>query len=260
MQTGGTTVSTQTLSKESEKERQKNNRYNSKYKSSFKTLTSTSDSSGNTTSYSQQKGKNDKIKEKEYFLSKDSTGNAMGQVTKNDKMRIINGKPAENKMKRILKRNTTSSGELLKKGGIIKKAQGGTKVPASKYTSEKNTRDWAKKEREITGYKGPKITSKENDDSWAKKERAQTSMKNVKNALTLLKKGGVIKKMQAGGKIEEQYQKQLQKKVKSKQGEIDKIITPYPKTTLKKANSGIKVKKTTKPVAKKIVKSIKKKK
>jgi len=119
MQTGGTTVSTQTLSKESEKERQKNNRYNSKYKSSFKTLTSTSDSSGNTTSYSQQKGKNDKIKEKEYFLSKDSTGNAMGQVTKNDKMRIINGKPAENKMKRILKRNTTSSGELLKKGGVI---------------------------------------------------------------------------------------------------------------------------------------------
>lgn len=72
------------------------------------------------------------------------------------------------------------------------------------------------------------------------------------------KKGGVIKKMQAGGKIEEQYQKQ--KKVASKQAEMDKIKTPYPKTTLKKANSGIKVKKTTKPVAKKIVKSIKKKK
>jgi hypothetical protein len=72
------------------------------------------------------------------------------------------------------------------------------------------------------------------------------------------KKGGVIKKMQAGGKIEEQYQKQ--KKVASKQAEMDKIKTPYTKTTLKKANSGIKVKKTTKPVAKKIVKSIKKKK
>jgi hypothetical protein len=107
----GTTVSTQTLSKSSQK--------NGKYKSSDKTLTSVSDSSGKTTSYSQQKSKNNKSKFKDYTLVKDSTGNAVGQVTKNDKMRMISGKSAENKMSRILKRNTTS-GEL-KKGGVVKK-------------------------------------------------------------------------------------------------------------------------------------------
>jgi hypothetical protein len=58
------------------------------------------------------------------------------------------------------------------------------------------------------------------------------------------KKGGVIKKMQAGGKIEEQYQKQ--KKVTSKQAEMDKIKTSYPKTTLKKAQNGAATRDSTK--------------
>ena len=112
-----------------------------------------------------------------------------------------------------------------------------------------------------------------------------------------------VKKMQSGGKIEEQYQKQKQKKVISKQAEMNKIETPYSKTIPKgnssksktlsdvysigKRNSALAlaqekenakrkersvkpeigtykkggvIKKTTKPVAKKIVKSIKKKK
>lgn len=121
------------------------------------------------------------------------------------------------------------------------------------------------------------------------------------NPLKKQKMGGAVKKMQTGGKIEEQYQKQ--KKVTSKQAEMDNIKTPYPKTIPKgnssksktlsdvysigKRNSALAlaqekenakrkersvkpeigtykkggvIKKTTKPVAKKVVKLIKKKK
>jgi hypothetical protein len=66
--------------------------------------------------------------------------------------------------------------------------------------------------------------------------KADISALKLKTMDEVKKKGGVIKKMQAGGKIEEQYQKQ--KKVTSKQAEMDKIKTPYPKTTLKKAQNG----------------------
>ena len=74
--------------------------------------------------------------------------------------------------------------------------------------------------------------------------RADISALKLKTMDEEKKKGGVIKKMQTGGKIEEQYQKQ--KKVTSKQAEMDKIKTPYPKTTLKKAQNGAATRDSTK--------------
>jgi hypothetical protein len=95
-----------------------------------------------------------------------------------------------------------ANGNPLKKqkmGGAVKKMQKGGKATKTEYTSEQNAKDWAKKEREMTGPNAPKISSKENNENWAKKERIQTMKKNVGNAIKLLKKGGAVNKMQGGG-------------------------------------------------------------
>ena len=192
---------------------------------------------------------------------------------------------------------------------LLKKAQGGTSVSQDKkgnyyYTKKVTTKNGPR-------YYQGKSLDREMAESMANfKSRAATQDSTRKADLLPFelkkmdekKKGGVIKKMQAGGKIEEQYQKQ--KKVTSKQAEIDKIKTPLKKAVnsypldkavknagfeAKKATQALRdiqrksdplrnievkynetgkrglkkggvVKKTTKPVAKKVVKSIKKKK
>jgi hypothetical protein len=126
---------------------------------------------------------------------------------------------------------------------LLKKAQTGVVVSQDKkgnyiYTKKKTTKDGPR-------YYQGKSVNREMAESIANfKSRAATQDSTRKADLLPFelkkmdekKKGGVIKKMQAGGKIEEQYQKQ--KKVTSKQAEMDKIKTPYPKTTLKKAQNG----------------------
>lgn len=147
-----------------------------------------------------------------------------------------------------------------KKGGVIKKAQNGVAVTQDEkgkytYTKRVNTKDGPR------FYQGKSLNRSmaETMANFKNRARPQDSTRRADiSALQLKrmdeekKKGGVIKKkmgvpvkkMQAGGKIEEQYQKQ--KKVTSKQTEMDKIKTSYPKTTLKKAKSGTKVKKSIK--------------
>jgi hypothetical protein len=133
-----------------------------------------------------------------------------------------------------------------------KKAQNGVVVSQDKkgnyiYTKKKTTKDGPR-------YYQGKSLDREMAESIANFKSRATPQDSTRKADLLpfeikrmdeeKKKGGVIKKMQAGGKIEEQYQKQ--KKVTSKQAEMDKIKTAYPKTTLKKAKSGTKVKKSIK--------------
>jgi hypothetical protein len=174
--------------------------------------------------------------------------------------------PADSTRKATIRPFELKKMDEKKKGGVIKKAQNGKVVTQDDrgvytYTKKVNTKNGPRyyQGKSLNRSMAENIADFKNRATPADSTRkADISALKLKTMDEEYKKGGVIKKMQTGGKIEEQYQKQ--KNVTSKQAQIDKIKTPYPKTTLKKANSGIKVKKTTKPVAKKIVKLIKKKK
>ena len=147
-----------------------------------------------------------------------------------------------------------------KKGGIIKKAQNGVVVTQDDkgvytYTKKVNTKDGPRYyqgkslDRSMAEIKANLKNRATPADSTRRADISALKLKTMdeekkKGGVIKKKMGGTVKKMQAGGKIEEQYQKQ--KKVTSKQAEMDKIKTPYPKITLKKAKSGTKVKKSIK--------------
>lgn len=142
---------------------------------------------------------------------------------------------------------------------LLKKAQGGISVSQDKkgnyyYTKKVTTKNGPRYYQGVS----PDYNMAESEANFKAKRMPQDSTRKAtllpyelkkmdekkKGGVVKKKMGGPVKKMQAGGKIEEQYQKQ--KKVTSKQAEMDKIKTPYPKTTLKKAKSGTKVKKSIK--------------
>jgi hypothetical protein len=133
-----------------------------------------------------------------------------------------------------------------------KKAQNGVAVSQDNrgvytYTKRVNTKDGPRyyQGRSLNRSMAENIADFKNRATPADSTRkADISALKLKTMDEVKKKGGVIKKMQAGGKIEEQYQKQ--KKVTSKQAEMDKIKTSYPKTTLKKAQNGAATRDSTK--------------